>query len=891
MHHSSLRRAALCAAIVLAGASATAQDSGGGHGDVLGDLVHIKRSPETGQPILQKRWIEYPGDVLDWGYCPIPVDAAGAEIPFADLSCDVDPAQLTRLVEVDYFGRLSGGRTKERNLRMHFDEFISTIMDSEAVDLEATGRIKLGTGCTADGACASWKVIDSPMENMGVYYRLLKYGHLQTDPAEVDESFHGDPALGTVYHPALRAEDWAKFRGSVASLLPRASASECFSGTTFVAACAAPQSLTAEDFVRAASFLAGAADKTGKITADLVQYLNRILKITVATEDSAASVDTLPALIRDESGAIAPAPAGLPAPADELFVDFTTAAYFRDVRYTGSVPALVTGGAGLWQENPAVPLLPFLVHVYGPAAPAVNLDAFLKNSNDALRAVEFVHNYAIPEDLYVVYATPTTTAVASVIAQASTTDQTLTLSATVVNATPVNGGTVTFTVQTSGGTVVGLPAVSGTVTNGAASASYVLPGGTGAQILQIIGAYSGAPGFAASSGTGTLSIAPLEPPQISISNASVAEGTGTSSELAFELRLSGASTVPVTVQYTTGNFTAVAPIDYGATSGTVTFDPGTTSTVVRVAVNGDSDKESDETMMMALSSPSYAVIARAMATGQILDDDGGTAPLLDFNRDGMADLVWRNVVDGRIAIWYMLGTTQLTGTATQPPEFTDLDWEIRAVGDFNGDWKPDLVWQNRVSGALAAWFLDGNVVTGGAELYTLSGGTAEPVLAWKIVGAADMDGDGQLDLVWQHQTTGEARIWHMCGRTQIDSVTVDLGADTAGWQIVGVADMNGDGRNDLVWRSQTTGGLAAWLMDDEQLLAAEWLSPDSVVDPAWNVAGVRDMNLDGQADLVWQHSGTGALAVWFMNGLVQSSGTSLTPDTVSDLDWKIVGIR
>lgn len=226
--------------------------------------------------------------------------------------------------------------------------------------------------------CTTWKVIDSPLENMSFYRRLMKYGHIQTDPLEEDTSFHGDPALGTVYHPALREEDWAKFTGALTALLPRSSASQCFSGTSFVAACAAPQSLTAEDFVRVASFLGGAADKHGRITMDLVQYFNRILGITLTTPESAATVDTLPALIRDENGVITEATVGLPAPADELFVDVGQAAYFRDDRFNSNLPALVSGGPGVWNENPAVELLPHLGYVHGPAAPSSGIDGFIK---------------------------------------------------------------------------------------------------------------------------------------------------------------------------------------------------------------------------------------------------------------------------------------------------------------------------------------------------------------------------------------------------------------------------------------------------------------------------------------------------------------------------------
>jgi hypothetical protein len=393
-----LKAVAWLAAAVLVAVPAAAQETG--HGDLFGDLYHILRSPTTGQPILQQKTILLPGDVPGIGYCPIPVDAAGVEIPLLPDSCEVDPTQAARLVEVDYFGRLSGGRTREVNLRMHFDEVIETIMAAEVVTVDPAGRLQFGTDCTAVNACASWKVVDSPLENMALYYRLMKYGHIQTDPLEEDTSFHGDPVLGTVYHPALRAEDWVKFTGVTTALLPQLSASSCFTGTTFNAACALPQSLTAEDFVRAASFYGGAADKHGQTTIDLLQYLNRILKITQTTALSAAAVDTLPTLIRDENGIITPGGPGMPAPADELFVNYAAAAYDRYARFNMTAPLLVSTGVGVWTETPAVSILPFLDAVLGPVSPATGIDAFAMNAADAQRAIEFVHEYAIPVNLY-----------------------------------------------------------------------------------------------------------------------------------------------------------------------------------------------------------------------------------------------------------------------------------------------------------------------------------------------------------------------------------------------------------------------------------------------------------------------------------------------------------
>ena len=428
--------------VLVAAAPATAQDHGGGGtgcGDVFGDLVHILRNPDTGQPILAQRWIELPKEIpgYGWGYCPIAVDAAGNELGFLPYSCDVaDPLAVE---EVDYFGRLNGGRTKERNNRMHLNEVISTIKEAGYVKQEQTGRLVLGFDCAPNAGgqttCAEWATIDSPMESLGLYTRLMKYGHLQTDPMEVDPWFHGDPALGTQYHPALGPEDWPKFHASVRHLLPGDGAATCFTALGFDPACAAPESLTGRDFVRAGSFLAAAANKTGIITADLVQYLNRILKIARDTEVTVSTPDTLPALVRDcwDSAADPPTPSeDDPAledppyldPADctiaaadptlpgfelfpdvqERFVDFSAAEYWRDEWRDETVEAILPVSEGLWQLNASVPLGPFLAYKNGPPSFALEMHAFVGAASDSLRAIEFVHNYEVPEDLgYVPY--------------------------------------------------------------------------------------------------------------------------------------------------------------------------------------------------------------------------------------------------------------------------------------------------------------------------------------------------------------------------------------------------------------------------------------------------------------------------------------------------------
>lgn len=421
-------------ALLVASPRAHAQEGGGGGGeaggsgcgDLFGDLIHVKRDATSGVPILQKRWVAGPKDVYAWAYCPIAVDANGNELGFLPDSCDVDPATGTA-VAVDYFGRLSAGRTKERNIRMHFDEVIDKIKGSQAVSRDQTGRLMLGTSCSSvtpeAATCFEWTLVDSPVENIALYHRLMKYGHFRTDPAELDTSAHGDPTTLPQYHPALAAADLLKFTGATRALLPGA----C-EGT----ACYAPEPLSPADFVLATSFLATGADKDGKITVDLVEYVNRILKIPVATPESAAALVTLPAKIRDCGSdpaaqepnvalcPVADAAPGLPAPANERFVDFGPVSYLRSASFDATVPVLKPASTlglntgrqmavmaimkttldDVWVVDPVVRLLEYLEARNGLATSAgTNVTGFVNAGNDALRCIEFVHNYAVPLDL------------------------------------------------------------------------------------------------------------------------------------------------------------------------------------------------------------------------------------------------------------------------------------------------------------------------------------------------------------------------------------------------------------------------------------------------------------------------------------------------------------
>jgi chitinase len=108
-----------------------------------------------------------------------------------------------------------------------------------------------------------------------------------------------------------------------------------------------------------------------------------------------------------------------------------------------------------------------------------------------------------------------------------------------------------------------------------------------------------------------------------ISGVSKKEGkAGTTTVFSFPVTLSATALSPVTISYTTTQGTAVAPGDYVAQAGTLTFPTGTSVAKINITVNGDKVKEANETFLVKISNPSAnAYLGDTQATGTILNDD------------------------------------------------------------------------------------------------------------------------------------------------------------------------------------------------------------------------------------------------------------------------------
>ena len=154
-------------------------------------------------------------------------------------------------------------------------------------------------------------------------------------------------------------------------------------------------------------------------------------------------------------------------------------------------------------------------------------------------------------------------------------------------------------------------------------------------------------------------------------------------------------------------------------------------------------------------------------------------PVADFSGDGHSDVLWRNTLTGENYLYPMNGTQILAGEG-YVRTVADPNWTVAGIGDFDGDGKADIVWRNSTSGQNYLYPMDGTTIkpTEGS-LRTIAD------LNWQIVAVGDYDGDGKSDLLWRNSSTGENYIYPMDGTTIKPTEGYLRTVPQPNWQVVG----------------------------------------------------------------------------------------------------------
>jgi hypothetical protein len=256
-----------------------------------------------------------------------------------------------------------------------------------------------------------------------------------------------------------------------------------------------------------------------------------------------------------------------------------------------------------------------------------------------------------------------------------------------------------------------------------------------------------------------------------------------------------------------------------------------------------------------------AVIAAPASTWKVRAGSG------DYDNDARADVLLQNSTTGEVARWRVNNGT-ISGALIASPGTV---WTTLGYGDFDADGKSDVIVQNGATRELAQWLMaDDHVRFGTLMTMNWSGSGYEygPQLPaqWQVVGTADLNGDGRSDVVLQHNATAEVRMLQMGNYGFAYPVTVATPATS--WKVRATGDVNGDGKADIILQNTDSGDVAVWLMNGSTLTAGAAIASPSL---AWQVIGANDYDGDGRADILLRNA-DGDVAVWLMNGFIVSHG-------------------
>ncbi|MEV4943496.1 FG-GAP repeat domain-containing protein [Streptomyces zaomyceticus] len=259
----------------------------------------------------------------------------------------------------------------------------------------------------------------------------------------------------------------------------------------------------------------------------------------------------------------------------------------------------------------------------------------------------------------------------------------------------------------------------------------------------------------------------------------------------------------------------------------------------------------------------------------------------------MPGILVSNTESGEAHVWYADGTKIVDRKRVLDADGLVVSvngpWKIVATGTDAGAFtRPNIIWHDANSHMTLLWRMFNYRLSSTATVVDEAGNPIFVGPPWETVGCGDFNGDGKADILWHDNSTGggtdETQIWFIDGHRITSRATV---VDEAGnpifvgppWETVGCGDFNGDGKADILWHDNSTGGgtdeTQIWFIDGHRIT-----SRATVVDEAgnpifvglpWHVVGVGDFNGDGKADILWHDhapdgGGSHELQIWFMDG-------------------------
>jgi FG-GAP-like repeat/RTX calcium-binding nonapeptide repeat (4 copies) len=233
-----------------------------------------------------------------------------------------------------------------------------------------------------------------------------------------------------------------------------------------------------------------------------------------------------------------------------------------------------------------------------------------------------------------------------------------------------------------------------------------------------------------------------------------------------------------------------------------------------VEINGSSD-------IQVLPDPNF--IVKDLATGEfyhstyvfralndrfqftslgVTDINLNIAAMADTNGDLVDDIVWRDSRDGTVTVSTLTANYAITSTSSLGA--LGLQWTVADSGDFNNDGTSDILLRNSNNGQVYIYYMQDGTKSGSASVNTFGAD-------WTVSGTGDFNNDYITDIALRNTATGQAYLLLMDASGGYTGT--NLGDISQDWSISAIGDYNGDGTDDIMWRNNTTDQLYLWAMD------------------------------------------------------------------------------